>query len=77
MDISDRRVVQFREWAERRFGIGSGGYGEAEDLLSVVMDAVDRRERLWQESATEALQPQMEPEFLRYMERAMGRDIDE
>lgn len=45
MDLSDRRVVQFREWAERRFAIGSGGYGEAEDLLSVVMRAVEARER--------------------------------
>lgn len=75
MNITDRRVVQFREWAERRFGIGSGGYAEGEDLLSVVMDAVDRRERLWQESATEALQPHNDPAFLNYLNQVM-RDID-
>lgn len=76
MNISDRRVVQFRQWAERRFGIGSGGYAEGEDLLSVVMDAVDARERAWQDSATESLQSHTAPEFLKYMERAMGRDVD-
>ena len=41
MDITDSRVVEFRRWAERRFGIGSGPYPEGEDLLSVVMFAVE------------------------------------
>jgi hypothetical protein len=41
MNLSDRRVVEFRQWAEKRFAIGSGGYPEAEDLLSVVMAQVD------------------------------------
>jgi len=40
----------------------------------VVMDAVDRREMQWQEAATEQLQPHMAPEFLRSLERAMGKD---
>ena len=74
MDISDRRVVEFREWAERRFGIGSGAYPAGEDLLSVVMAAVDAREQAWQDSATQVLQPHMQPEFLRSLERAMGHD---
>lgn len=43
MNLSDRRVVAFRQWAEDRFCIGSGGYPEGEDLLSVVMAAVDER----------------------------------
>ena len=43
MNLSDRRVVAFRQWAEDRFAIGSGAYPQGEDLLSVVMKAVDER----------------------------------
>lgn len=72
MNLSDRRVVAFREWAERRFAIGSGGYPEGEDLLSVVMDAVDARERMWREFEADIMQPEMHPEFASYLRRAMG-----
>jgi hypothetical protein len=41
MHISDRRVVEFRQWAEQRFQIGSGPYPEGEDLLLVVMSKVE------------------------------------
>jgi len=74
MDISDRRVVQFRQWAERKFGIGSGGYAEGEDLLSVVMAAVDARERMYHEMAVDVAKPELDPEFLSFLDRAMGSD---
>ena len=73
MDITDARVVEFRRWAEQRFGIGSGPYPEGEDLLSVVMFCVDERERQWQEAATSSATPENEPEFLRYLHRMMER----
>lgn len=73
MDLSDRRVVQFREWAERRFGIGSGGYGESEDLLSVVMAAVDRAlqvERPMDERLADmAVRTGEDPAFLDWLRR--------
>lgn len=73
MDITDERVVEFRRWAERRFGIGSGPYPEGEDLLSVVMHCVDERERQWQEAACNSTTPENEPEFLRYLHRMMEK----
>ena len=60
MDLSDRRVVQFREWAEKRFAIGSGGYPQAEDLLSVVMKAVDERLGMVKDDAHSVRQSEIE-----------------
>lgn len=71
MDIADSRVVEFRRWAEQRFGIGSGPYPEGEDLLSVVMFAVDERERKWQDATCEQMTPENAPEFLRYLYQAI------
>jgi hypothetical protein len=73
MDITDVRVVEFRRWAEQRFGIGSGPYPDGEDLLSVVMVCVDDRERRWQEAACEAVHPENAPAFVEYLHRAMAR----
>jgi hypothetical protein len=70
MDITNKRVVEFRRWAERRFGIGSGPYPEGEDLLSVVMFAVDERERQWQEAACDSRTPENSPDFIRYLYQA-------
>ena len=71
MNISDRRVVMFREWAERRFQIGSGPYGDAADLLSVVMDAVDARARAWQQGWYEAMRPDLTPAFEAWLKQAV------
>lgn len=73
MDIADARVVEFRRWAERRFGIGSGPYPDGEDLLSVVMFYVDERERQWQEGICNSQTPENDPHFLRYLDRAMKK----
>lgn len=70
MRITDDRVVEFRRWAERRFGIGSGPYPDGEDLLSVVMLAVDARERQWQEAACDHHRPENVPDFVRYLYEA-------
>lgn len=76
MDITDRRVVQFREWAERRFAIGSGGYG-SEDLLSVVMAAVDARlgveprRDLSQQIDEIAMRTGEDPAFLSWLKHAV------
>ncbi len=72
MNISDRRVVAFREWAEKRFAIGSGGYPEGEDLLSVVMAAVDERERQWEQRWYDANHVGESPEFVAFLKRELS-----
>jgi hypothetical protein len=72
MNLSDRRVVAFREWAEKRFAIGSGGYPEGEDLLAVVMQAVDERERQWQQQMYDATHMGESPEFLSFLKRELS-----
>lgn len=71
MELSDRRVVEFRQWAERRFAIGSGGYPDAEDLLSVIMRAVDEREARWLEWAYEFADLGHQPMFEDWLRKAM------
>lgn len=72
MIITDRRVVAFREWAEKRFGIGSGPYPEGEDLLSVVMIAVDERERQHQQREYDSLHLGESQEFNEWLKKEGG-----
>lgn len=72
MELSDRRVVLFREWAEKRFAIGSGGYPQAEDLLSVVMAAVDARLGVPAPIATLKAHSSEDPAFLDWLRKELN-----
>lgn len=70
MNITDPRVVEFRCWAARQFGI-EGPFPDPIDVLGLVMAAVDTRERAWQEAACDTSTPENTPEFIRYLHAAM------